>query len=73
MVAMGSRERQRSAFFDVRVCNPNADSCRDSDPDNIFRQHETEKKRQYTSRVLKIEQATFTPSVFSMTGGMAVD
>ena len=31
------------------------------------------KKRQYASRVLKVQQATFTPLVFSTTGGMAVD
>ena len=57
----------------MRVCHPNADTYRDSDPDHIFRRHETEKKRQYASRVLKVELATFTPLVFSMTGGMAVD
>ena len=73
MVARGSWERRRSAFFDVRVSRPNADSYRDSDPDHIFTQRETEKKGQYASRVLKVEQATFKPSVFSMTGGMAVD
>ena len=27
--ARGFWERQRSAFFDVKVCHPNADSCRD--------------------------------------------
>ena len=73
IVARGFWERQRSAFFDVRVCHPNADSYRDLDPDQIFRQHETEKKRQYASRVLEVEQATFTPLVFSTTGGMAVE
>ena len=30
------------------------------------------KERQYASRVFGVEQATFTPLVFSMTGGMAV-
>ena len=43
------------------------------DPNQIFRQHETEKKRQYASRVLEVEQATFTPLVFSTTGGIAVE
>ena len=56
----------------MRVCHPNAASYRDMDPDQIFRQHETEKKRQYASRVLEVEQATFTPLVFSTTGAMAV-
>ena len=67
-------ERQRSAFSDVRVCL-NADSYRGMDPDQIFRQHETEKKRQCASRVLEVtvEQATFTPLVFSTTGEMAME
>ena len=42
------------------VCHPNTDSYRDMDPDQIFRQHEAEKKRQ-------------SPLVFSRTGGMAVE
>ena len=73
IMARGFWERQRSAFFDVGICHPNADSYRDMDPDQIFMQRETEKKRQYASRVLEVEQATFTPLVFSTTGGMAVE
>ena len=46
---------------------------RDVDPDQIFRQHATENKRQYASRVLEVEQATFTPLVFSTIGRMAVE
>ena len=42
--ACGFRERQRTAFFDVRVCHPNADSYRDLSPKEIYRQHESEKK-----------------------------
>ena len=38
-------ERQRSAFFDVRVCHPNADSYRDLTPKEIYKKHENEKKR----------------------------
>ena len=44
-----------------------------TDLNQIYRQHETEKKRQYASRVLEVEQATFTPLVFSTTGGMAAE
>ena len=36
-------EMQRSAFFDVRVCNPNVGSYRDLSPKEIYRQHEKEK------------------------------
>ena len=69
--ARGFWERQRSAFFDVRVCHPNAESYRHLSPKQIYRQHENDKKRQYGRRVLEVEQGTFTPLVFTTTGGMA--
>ena len=69
--ARGFWERQRSAFFDVRVCHPNADSYRDLTPKQIYKKHENEKKRQYAERVMEIEQGTFTPLVFTTIGGMA--
>ena len=53
------------------MCNPNADSYRDLIPKQIYRIHENEKKRKYNSRVTEIEQGTFTPLVFTTTGGMA--
>ena len=54
--ARGFWERQRSAFFDVRVCHPNADSYRDLDLKQIYKQHENDKKRLYTQRVMNVEQ-----------------
>ena len=69
-------EPQRSVFFDVRVCHPNAESYKDLEPQQIYRLHENEKKRQYSSRVLDIEHGTFTPLVFivfTTTGGMGQD
>ena len=68
--ARGFWENQRSAFFDVRVCHPNADSYRDLELQQIYRNHENEKKRLYERRVLDIEQGTFTPLIFTSTGGM---
>ena len=47
IVARGFWQKQRSVFFDVRVCYPNADSYRDMDQDQTFGQQEIEKKRQY--------------------------
>ena len=38
--ARGFWERQRSAFFDVWVCHPNADSYRDVTPKQIYKTHE---------------------------------
>ena len=37
----------------------------------IYRQHESEKTRMHASRVLEVEQGSFTPMVFTATGGMA--
>jgi len=67
--ARGFWERQRSTYFDVRVCHPHAYSYREQTPDQVYRQHENEKKRKYANRVLEVEKGTFTPLVFSTTGG----
>ena len=67
----GFWERQRAAFFDIRVCHPNADSYKELTPKQIYQLHENEKKRKYGSRVTEVEQGTFTPLVFTTTGGMA--
>ena len=69
--ARGFWERLRSAFFDVRVCHPNAESYADLSPQQIYSKHENEKKRKYAERILQIEQGTFTPLIFTTTGGMA--
>ena len=58
-------------FFDISVCHLNTDSYRDLSPKQIYRIHENEKKRKYNPRVTEIEQGTFTPPVFTTTGGMA--
>ena len=66
----GFWERQRSAVFDVRVCHSNAESYIDLTPKQIYRMHENEKRRMYCKRVTEIEQGTFTPLIFTTTGGM---
>ena len=71
LMSRGFWERQRAAFFHIRVCHPNADSYKDLSPKQIYRIHENEKKRKYNSRVTEIEQGTVTPLVFTTTGGMA--
>ena len=43
----GFWERQRAAFFDIRVCHPNADSYKELSPKQIYKLHEDEKKRKY--------------------------
>ena len=65
----GGRDRQR-AFFDVRVFNPFAQSYRNTSLPQCYRQNELEKKRAYDERVREIEHGSFSPLVFSTTGGM---
>ena len=63
--------RPVSTFFDVRLCHPNSQSYKDFTPQQIYRQHENEKKRKYASGVMAVKQATFTTLVFTTTGDMA--
>ena len=44
---------------------------RSSSISNCYRKHEAEKRRAYEQRLLEVEHSTFTPLVFSATGGMA--
>ena len=62
--------RRQSAFLDVRVFHPNAPSYRNFSILSVYRHHELQKKREYGERVREVEQASFTPLVFSTTGGM---
>lgn len=68
--ARGFWERHGSAFFDVGVCYPSAESYRGLTTTQIHRQHKSE-KRMYASRLPEVEQGSFTPLVFTTTEGMA--
>ena len=63
--------RFERTFLDVRVFNPHAPTNRNTTISNCYRKHEAEKKRAYEQRILEVEHSTFTPLVFSATGGMA--
>ena len=67
--ARGFWAREQSAFFDVKVCYPNADSYKNLSSEQIYKLHENDKKRLYSSTVLDVERGTFTPLVFTTTGG----
>ena len=71
MHCRGFWERQWAAFFDIRVCHPNADSYKELSTKQIYKLHEDEKKRRYASRIIEVENGTFTPLVFTTTGGMS--
>ena len=69
--AVGVWSPMERTFFDVRVVHPNAPSYNGKDVEKIYQQNEREKKSKYNQRVIQVEKATFTPLVFTTTGGMA--
>ena len=38
-----------------------------------MKKHENEKKRQYNKRIMNIKHGTFTPLVFSLSGGISTE
>ena len=58
-------------YFDVRVFNPFSKSNTETPVSETYHRHENEKKRTYEQRVIDIEHASFTPMIFSSTGGMS--
>lgn len=62
--------RHERSFCDVRVFNPHAPSNRSSTLASCYRKHERLKKNCYEQRIREVEHATFTPLVFSASGGL---
>jgi len=63
------RENSLRSFM-LGVCHPNADSYKNLTPKQIYKLHENDKKRLYSSRVLEVERGTFTPLVFTTKWGI---
>lgn len=63
--------RHERTFIDVRVFNPHAPSNRKISLQSCYNRHTREKKNQYERRILEIEHSSFTPLIFSATGGMS--
>ena len=55
--------------FDIRVTSVNSNSQIGFSAKAIDQRHESEKKRQYNDRIMNAEHGTFTPLIFSVTGG----
>ena len=68
--ARGFWNAHQKAFVDVRVINPLAMRHQNQSPMQILDLNANEKKRQYCRRVLEVENATFTPLVFTTNGAM---
>ena len=69
--AIGVWSPMERTFLDVRVVHPNSPSYRGKSIKDIYKVHEESKKRTYNQRIIQVEKASFTPLVFSTTGGMA--
>ena len=63
--------RFERTLIDVRIFNPHAPSNRGNQLSSIYRRHKNIKKRAYQQRIQETEHASFTPLIFSATGGMA--
>ena len=61
----------QTSFMDVRVFHPNAPSYLKVPITNLYKQHQNQKKLAYMRRVQEVEQGSFTPLVFSTSGGFA--
>ena len=58
------------SYTDVRVFNPLAPSNSGTTLQSCYRKHEITKKRAYELRIREMEHSSFTPLVFSASGGM---
>ena len=68
--AVGLWSAMERTFLDVRICHPNAASHLDSTPQQLYAEQEREKRGCYNDRVLQVEKGSFTPLIFTTTGGM---
>ena len=53
----------------MRITNLNSDSQKNMPVLKVLSKHEKEKKRLYGQRIMNVEHGTFTPLVYSITGG----
>ena len=59
----------RRAFFDIRVFNPLAQTNWCKEIPKMYEHHEQLKKKEYNARIIEIEKGSFTPLIFSCSGG----
>ena len=71
--AVGIWSPMERTFLDVRITHPNAPSHRKKPIEKLYEEQEKEKKKMYNQRIIQVEKATFTPLVFSTSGGMGLE
>ena len=70
MSARGHWCHGQRAFFKVRIFDTNPQRHENKTFKRSYELNEHKKKRDYSSRIPNFEQGSFTPLVFSITGGM---
>ena len=68
--ARGFWREGQHAFFDICVTNADCASQEDTSIKSVLRSHELKKKRKYNTRIMEVEQGTFTPIVLTVKGVM---
>ena len=63
-------ESGQKAFFDVRFFDPTAQRCSKQTLKQYYSMNENEKKRHYNTRIMEVDQGSFTPLVFTVAGGI---
>ena len=57
-------------YFDVRVFNPFASTYASSPLTQCYHRPELDKRQKYDERIREVERGTFSPLIFSCSGGM---
>jgi hypothetical protein len=68
--ARGVWSQFERSFYDVRVTHPNCLSNIGKPVADIYIEHQNSKKVEYQERVLQSEKGSFTPLIFTTSGGM---
>lgn len=68
--ARGFWTRGQKAFMDIRIFDPMAASHRELSLEAVHQRNELEKIRAYGERIQHVDQGSFTPLVFTTSGGM---
>jgi len=71
--ARGLWNRGQKAYVDIKVFNPLSKIYHNKNVQAMYRTNEQTKKGSYNTRVLEVENATFTPLVFSCFGGQGFE
>ena len=68
--AVGLWSAMERTFVDVRIFHANSPSYVDKTLQQLYIQQEKEKKRCYNDRILQVEKGSFSPLIFTTSGGM---